>query len=98
MLDTCSAGLFGGFTSLGIIAVILGNFSDLPAGDLKYFGVACLIGLAGPEQKLIVSMVWNSVLSKFQSGTLTPQQPSPPPEAPSPSPETSSPPPERGDQ
>ena len=92
MLDTCSAGLFGGFTSLGIIAVILGNFSDLPAGDLKYFGVACLIGLAGPEQKLIVSMVWNSVLSKFQSGTITPPEtstpPSPTPEAPSPPPET----------
>lgn len=83
--ECVAACLFGSFVSLGLVAIYVGNIEHVSSGDLKYIGIASLIGLAGKEQKQIVDMAWRSLMEKF-TNTQAPQQPMAPPQPPAPPP------------
>ena len=60
-----ASAMFGGFVSLGILAVYVGNISHVTSGDLKCIGLAAIIGLAGREQKQIIDVAWRSLMSRI---------------------------------
>ena len=65
--DLCSlasVGLFSGMAGFGIIAVFAGGLDGHTGRELRYLGLAALIGLMGKEQDRLVRYVVSQALKK----------------------------------
>lgn len=57
-----------GFTALACVCLFAGDFREADFGWLRFIGVAAVCGLAGQEQKLIISFLFNRAFPDLQQG------------------------------
>lgn len=62
---TISVAGVSGFFGLGVVCICSVDVNDPGFNGSYYIGIASIAGLAGKEQKEILSIIWKSVIQKF---------------------------------
>jgi hypothetical protein len=60
-----SVGFVSGFLSFGIISIMANDIGSVDFNPIYYFGVATIVGLAGPEQTEIISLTWRTFIGRM---------------------------------
>lgn len=63
----CAVGFVSGFLSFGLVSILANDIGSIDFNPIYYFGVATIVGLAGPEQTEIISLTWRTFIGRMNN-------------------------------
>lgn len=52
---------FSGFVGFGVVCLCIGDLNAAVVNKPVYLGISAIVGLAGKEQTMIISMLWKRI-------------------------------------